>query len=78
MFTKANQLFSSKPMSRRRQLSLAWSAIAKQETVGDESDPNVDSPSNGRSNAKSSETNMHFDSIYMYNLIHSPEVTFDF
>ena len=39
-FTKAKQLFDSKPMSRRRhvQLSLARSAIAKQVTVGDETE----------------------------------------
>ena len=43
-FTKAKQLFGLKPMSRRRQLSLAWSAIAKQTcaVVSDESDWNVD------------------------------------
>ena len=39
-FTNAKQLFDSKPMSRRRhvQLSLARSAIAKQVTVGDETE----------------------------------------
>ena len=46
-FTNNKQLFGSKPMSRRRQLSLASSAIAKQVIVGDVSDRNVDSPSNG-------------------------------
>ena len=46
-FTKGKQLFGSKPMSRRRQLCLARSVIAKHAIVGDESDErNVDSPSN--------------------------------
>ena len=46
-FTKAKQLLGSKPMSRRRQLSLARSAIAIQAIFCDESERNVDSPSNG-------------------------------
>ena len=41
---KAKQLFGSKPMSRRRQLSLARSAITKKVIDGDESERNVDSP----------------------------------
>ena len=42
-FTKAKQLFGSKPMSRRRQSSLARSAIAKQAIDGRESEGNVGS-----------------------------------
>ena len=44
---KAKQLFASKRKSRRRQFSLAQSAIAKQAIVGNESERNDDSPSNG-------------------------------
>ena len=43
----AKLLFGSKAMSRRRQLSLARSAIAKQAVVGVERERNFDSPSNG-------------------------------
>ena len=42
------QLFRSKPITGRRQLSLARSAIAKQAIGGDESESIVGSPSNVR------------------------------
>ena len=47
-FTKAKQLFGTKPMSRQLQLSLAPSAIAKQAIVGDESERNA--KKNGETN----------------------------